>query len=140
MDKWHSATGILKYFEAENHYNLVAEVDQGIVEFYRSLIPKYLGVNKPRYKAHITVVRSYKEVPKDFTAWKKHQGETINFKYNSYIHNNTNQDNKMYYWLNALSIDLEDIREELGLTNQFFNDELPKGYKKFFHITLGNRI
>lgn len=59
------------------------------------------------YAPHITVVR--KEVPPKMDVFGKHEGELVFFEYDTEIHHD-----ETYYWLNAYSKRLEDIREELG--------------------------
>mgnify|MGYP003432516890 FL=1 len=127
---WHKTTGIVRYYE---HY-VVAYVDQGIVDFYRSLIPKSKYVTRQRYSAHVTIVREEKDFPPNKQSfWNKHEGETIQLEYNSVVRNS-----QAYYWLDVVSKDIEMIREELGLENRVYDLEPPVGYAKLFHITLGN--
>lgn len=120
------STGILKYFDNK----LIVEVDQNIVDFYLSLIPKHLYVNRQRHAAHISVVR--KEVSPNIEFWRKYEGEQVSFLYDNIIHNGT-----VYFWLNVFSKKLEDIREELGLENKS-TFQPPDNWKRIFHITLGN--
>lgn len=122
------STGVLRY----GWESLVLDIDQGIVDFYRSLIPKYIEMNRQKYAAHISVVR--KEVPPYYSEfWRKHEGEVIEFEYSNYIYNGT-----VYWWLNAYSKRLEEIRSELGLSilDQF--NEPFRNYSWTFHTTLGN--
>ena len=123
-----SSTGLLRY--SINPYKLIVEVDPDISNFYRSLIPKYIHLNKPMYAPHISVVRN--NIPPNINVWDKYQNQKATFQYNSYIYND-----ELYYWLDVYSIDLENIRSELGLKP--FGDVTwsPDGRHKF-HITLGN--
>ena len=82
------------------------------------------------YPSHISVVR--KEVPKNMLAWRKYQGQEIAFEYDSVIYND-----ETYYWLNAYSSALENIRLELGLESLSKYTKSPDGKHKF-HITIGN--
>lgn len=124
----HEGTGILNY---EYNYKLALYVDQEIVNYYKSLIPKYFHVNKPRWPAHITVVRN--EVPLNLLNWCKHENKEIAFKYSPFINRG-----KIYYWLNAFSKELEEIRIELGLPVYSQYSLPPEGYIKCFHITIAN--
>lgn len=115
------STGWLNY-----HTNyLVLECDQGIIKFYRNLIPKYLYVAPPKFPAHITIV-SHETPPNKDKVWNKYQGEVIEFSYSSQIIND-----ELYYWLDVHCKRLEEIRVELGL------DPIPYWHNKF-HMTVGN--
>lgn len=120
--------GIFKY---EPNYKAALHIDQEILNYYKSLIPKYFHVNKPRWSAHITVIRN--ETPINVDLWGKYEGKEINFSYSPIIHYD-----KIYYWLNAFSRDLEQIRTELGLPVFSQYTLPPEGYLKCFHITIGN--
>jgi len=120
--------GIIKYGD---NFRISLEVQQALVDYYLSLIPKYLRVNRGRDSAHITVVRPYLETPKRVVEWGKYEGRRIYFIYDGQIHN----DNQ-YYWLNIQSRELEEIRLGLGLLHQRWN--LTTNDWDSFHLTLGN--
>lgn len=122
-----TSTGTLRY----GYTNLVLDVDQGIVDFYRAMLPKWIRTNRQMYPAHISVVR--KEVPPNMQFWGKYAGEQIEFQYSNIIHNGT-----MYYWLNAWCKRLEEIRQELGLPVDSPYTRPPADFAKTFHITIGN--
>lgn len=122
------SSGRLKYFQ--NPYKLIVEVDQGISDFYRTLVPKYIKLNRQMYPAHISVVR--KEIPPNLTVWGKYQNRVVEFEYEGYQYNNDT-----YYWLNVYSKELEEIRAELGLTRVSAITRSPDGRHKF-HTTIGN--
>jgi len=103
----------------------VVYIDGGISDFYRSLIPKAKYVHTQAYPAHITVVRKGVESP-DKTYWNKYRDSSISFTYNGYIENDN-----LYYWIDAWSNDIGDIREELNLARY-------RGSFTSYHITLGN--
>ena len=123
-----TSIGTLIY--TENPYKLIVEVDDEIGKYYRSLIPKYLGVQRPMYSSHISTIRN--EIPVNLSVWSKYHQQEISFEYESYIYNG-----EVYYWLNAYSKSLEDIRLELGLPNTSEFTKSPDGRHKF-HITIGN--
>lgn len=131
--KFHESIGVLRYSFDTGH-KLIVEVDQEISNFYRSLIPKFYSTNRPRYPAHITVVRSVKESPTNLEFWGKYEGEEINFVYSPIIH----QDD-VYFWLNAFCNKLEDIRSELGLSAVSQWTLPPSGFRRCFHITIANQ-
>ena len=127
---FHESVGTIRYGE---DYKLVVEVDQELARFYRSLIPKWIGVTRPRWPAHITVVRSEKESPVDLSVWGKYEGYQIKFLYNSDV-----QFGKIYYWLDVLCKDLEEIRKELGMSVTSQYTRPPDGFSKYFHCTIAN--
>lgn len=122
------SVGVLKYFEKP--YKLIVQVDYGISEFYRSLIPKYVKVNRQMYAPHISVVR--KELPPKMEFWGKYQNKRINFEYDFMVYNN-----ETYFWLNAYARELEEIRLELGLPICSPWTKSPDGRHRF-HVTIGN--
>jgi hypothetical protein len=86
------------------------------------------------YPPHITVVRKGKESPNTIN-FEKFDKRLIKYFYSPVIH-----EGDVYFWLNAYSSDIEEIREELGLTNGPWNDIIaPLPFKKTLHITLGNK-
>jgi hypothetical protein len=66
--------------------------------------------------------------------WGKYEGQEIDFSYENVIHSGT-----VYYWLNAFSTKLEEIREELGLPVSSQYTLPPEGFVKCFHITIANQ-
>lgn len=123
-----SSTGLLIY--SENPYKLIVEVDDEIGRYYRSFIPKHIGVQRPLYSSHISTVRN--ETPLNLEVWRKYHQKEIAFDYEAIVYYD-----ELYYWLNAYSKTLEDIRIELGLpcTSEFTRS--PDGRHRF-HITIGN--
>lgn len=119
-----------KLIYSENPYKLIVEVGTGLADYYRSLIPKYININKPMYPPHISVVRN--EIPIYLSSWNKYKDCSVVFEYEGEIYND-----ETYYWLNAYSKDLEEIRQQLGLSKTSEITRSPDGRHKF-HITLGN--
>lgn len=103
---------------------LVAYVDKNIADYYRSLIPKYVGVKPPKYNPHVTIVR--KSIEKVEKQLNKYDGESVSIEYSGEI-----KCGGSYYWLDCYSVDIENIRKELGLL------EFRAGFDRF-HITIGN--
>jgi len=131
MNNLHKTTGILRY--SPEGYRLAVEAEQEISDYYRSLIPKWLPVNRPRWPAHITVVRQEKETPVNLEFWGRYEGEPVEFWYSPEI-----QQGKVYYWLNCFCRKLEDIRLELGLPVVSQYTLPPEGFRKCFHMTIAN--
>lgn len=127
-----TSTGIVHYDDNDG-FRLTVEVDQDLSNYYRALIPPYHRVNRPRWPAHITVVRPEKEIPPLLRHWEKYEGNRIDFMYDPYIFKD-----KGYYWLDVWCKPLEHIREELGLSIISRYTLPPAGYSKCFHCTIGN--
>lgn len=115
------STGILRY--SPNLW-LVVDVDQGMADFYRWLITRYIPINRQKYPAHISVVR--REKPTNIEVWNKYEGHEIEFEYSPEVtHDET------YYWLDVKCDRLKEIRMELGLP-------ACTTWRNQFHITIGN--
>ena len=127
----HKSIGHLYY--GDDH-KLIVQIDQGISDYYRSLIPKHMEVSSPMWPAHITVVRTQKEIPTNLQFWKKYDYQPIEFYYSSII-----DWDETYYWLDVYCKQLEFIRKELGLSNVSQYTLPPSGFKKVFHTTIGNK-
>ncbi len=124
-----SSSGTLHY--STEGVNLRVEVDPEIVRYYRSLIPRSIKTNPQAYSPHISVVR--KEIVPNMTAWRKYEGKEIVFFYSNII-----CFGDVYVWLNVFCSELEDIREELGLSRSSEITRPPTGWDWTFHTTIGN--
>lgn len=122
-----SGIGTLRYAGGNTNKWLVLDVDQGISDFYRAMVPKSQFIRPQMYPAHITVVRLGREEIEDYEFWGKYDGEQVPFTYSNEI-----KQAGPYYFLDAWSPRLEEIRTELGLPN------IRSGYSAF-HITIGNQ-
>ena len=127
---WYKSSGILEYSK-DPIIKLVLQVDQGLSDFYKSLIPKYFNVKGQAYKAHISVIMRG-ITPPNMSVWGKYQDYIIDFEYSPIIYN----DDK-YFWLYVSSPALEKIRLELGIKS-FYKSYLDKNNEHIFHITIGN--
>lgn len=125
-----TSKGKLEYDDKEG-FRVVLKVDQDLSNYYRALTPLYYRVFKPRWAAHITVVRPEYDVYPKIRYWEDHAGEEIEFIYDPYVLNGNG-----YYWINAWSKRLEEIRIELGLQNVSKYALRPAGYDKTFHVTV----
>lgn len=105
-----TSNGIVHYDTADGPW-VTVWVDQQLADYCHSLIPKYHRVCRPRWKAHVTVVR-----PEDFPVnpdlqhWGKHEGEKVNFVYDPTV-----LYEKGFWWFNLWCVTMEDIRKELGV-------------------------
>lgn len=116
-----------------NEYKMYVLVDPNITNYYRILTNKACisnMVNKPRYPAHISVLR--KETPANFDSWGRYNNQSISYEYDHYVYNDD-----VYWWLRVKSDKLCDIRMELGLDRHSMYSRPPDGVD-FFHITIGN--
>lgn len=116
---------------------LVLEVDPGIVEVARALVPRYVRLNRQKFAPHITVIRHEKpEVEARLLAHPRwggaREGAEVEFRYSPLV-----DFDETYYWLRAWSSKLEDIREELGLARSDWYTE-PPDHAHCFHVTIGN--
>lgn len=105
-------------------HRLVLEADQGIVEYHRWLLPKWMDAAPQRYAAHVSVIR--RVVPPKMSYWGIYEGESVLFEY-SHI---AEWDDR-YVWLPVRCKRIEEIRVELGL-------EPIVPWRNGFHLTIGN--
>lgn len=125
-----TSTGTLVSSIEQGNFKLIVEVDPEISNYYRSLIPEYYRVNRQRYAPHISVIRD--EPILYLEKWESLQRKVVTFWYHDVIHND-----ETYFWLEANSWELQDIRVKLGLTSTSRITRSPDG-RHAFHITLGN--
>lgn len=112
-------------------YKLVIKAEQAIADAYYALIPKYKNVQRQMYPAHVSAIRRQPTV--DLKHWGKYQDELVIFYYSDNIRFGT-----VYYWLDVFSQRLDEIRIELGLSVEEHFTPPPEGFKKCYHLTLGN--
>ncbi len=99
-------------------------IDNEIIEYYRALCPKYLYINPPRTPAHISIVRIFEFPNKE--KWHDYQGISITIEYENVI-----RTDGVYYWLDAFSDEISEIRKSLDLPPFLGNFSSQ-------HITIGN--
>ena len=126
---FYESTGQLQY---SKDWRLVLRVDQGLADYYRSLIPKWTPCQRPRWPAHVTIVRQEKETPVNKQFWWRYNNERVKFLYSPIVHQG-----KVYYWLNVYCNRLEEIRIELGMPCHSQHTQ-PEGFRKSFHVTVAN--
>jgi len=124
----YKSSGVLQY---NSQFRAVVWVDKGIADLYFNLIPKYFYAQTQMHAPHITVVRPKYEKVRNTNFWNKYENEVIEYYYDGKI----NFDGT-YFYLNAHSDRIGDIREELGLPRFRFGDL--GSTKKCYHITIGN--
>lgn len=120
----YKANGILQYSIDWTGHKLICEIEQDIVDYYFWLIPKYLEIKRQFYPAHISIIRW--ETPINLGAWRKYDGQKVEFTYDSTI-----KYNETYVWLDVFSKSFQKIRNDLGLSPFRKNTNC-------FHITIGN--
>ncbi len=130
-------SGVLKYSQS-GQYRLVAEIDPELTRYYRTLVPKYYNLSQGRYPAHVTIVRTGKDNPKNLTNWNKYEDQRVYFQYETGV-----KSDNTYFWLRILSKQFEEIRTELGLelipTGVASYSKPPSPFVKYFHCTIGNK-
>lgn len=130
LERTLKSVGLLRYSVNQGKYSLVVDVDSGIVNLARALIPSYIKLNRQKYSPHITVVRN--EIPPNLDKWGLYDGKEIEFEYSSFV-----KSGLIYWWLNAYCDELRKIRVEQGLppTSELTR---PPDDADCFHITIGN--
>jgi len=124
------SSGIIHYDKSDGD-RVTVSVEQSIGDYYYSLIPKYYRALKPRWNAHVTVVSPIDPII-NWDKWGNREGQVANFVYDYNILYEKN-----YWWFNLWSVEMEDIRKELGLSIISRITIPPLGYLKCFHCTLG---
>lgn len=104
----------------------IAWADKEIGEYYYNLIPKYYYAQRPMNQAHITVVSKYDATSRKMEFWGKYQDKVVEIEYEPFI-----ERQGQYFGITCYSKELEDIREEMGLT-RLMGDTIN------FHMTVGN--
>lgn len=126
------AIGVLSYCDGNR---LTVDIDPGLGAYYRSMIPKSVKVQKPRWPTHITVVRGDKETPVNLEHWGRYEGREVKFTYDPDL-----RIDEHYCWLNVWCDRLSEIREELGLPPKNRWTRPPSGrHHQCFHITIANK-
>ncbi len=115
----YNTVGTLKYYNRTVQLHL----DPDLIKYYRSLLPKAWYVKPPMADSHISVVRPFEEPNR--LLWRKYEGERICVDYWLPVYTDG-----LYYWLDADSERIGDIREELGLVRYRIGN--------CYHITIGN--
>lgn len=118
--KLETSYGIIKYEERK----CSLEIDRDFLNYYYSLIPKYIKVNKPKYNPHITIVRTkYEEIQQNYGLW---DGMRIPFLYLPLM-----RQDKLYFWLDCFSLHIGLLRGHLGLS--WFRNNFNS-----YHCTIAN--
>ena len=121
--------GILKYGPG---IKAAVWLDKDIARYYLQLIPKFKYAKPQMYSTHITLVRTGIETPSNMSFWGKYEGELIKVSYENFI-----KFAYPYFYLDAYSERIGEIREELGLSRyRIPHPDSP--YYNRYHITIGN--
>ena len=104
------------------------------------IFPLQNGQRGATARSKMTTFGSYTELKAEEEAWLlahprwggTREGEEVAFTYSPEV-----QIDETYYWLNAWSSRLEDVREELGLPRSDWYTE-PPDHSHCFHATIGN--
>lgn len=125
--KTFKSQGVLsKSFVHGYGHRLVLTIDDEIVRYARSLVPKWMGMKTTRYAPHVSVVRH--EIV-DESKWNLVQESVVSFIYSSEA-----KLNDVYCWIDVWSDQLVEIRRGLGLSD---SRKIVDGVG-VFHVTIGN--
>jgi hypothetical protein len=104
---------------------IIAKCDDSLVDYYRWWFwkEKHVKLMKPKFGAHISIVRGEEEGIIKGNWEPNKDGGWINFSYNQDVKEVAN-----YVWLLVYGDDLGRIREEVGLSKEPI---------KPFHMTVG---
>lgn len=114
----HSSYGYITYRDT----SCILLIQQEIVDYYYSLIPKYFDTNRQKYPAHITIIRKFEKPTIRLVT-----SNIIRFEYDGKIHYK-----HPYFFMNCWSDDIGDLREDCGLPRYRFADTAN------YHFTIGN--
>ena len=134
-------TGVLTYdpyrpgLKTKKDWWIVVNTDNEICRYYRWWVwNRYMiDLQNPSWGAHLSVLRGGKPAEDKMHLWKKYQGETIKFKYEAFVRHTgiTGNEPNIFWYVDAWSDRLGEIRDELGFTNTF------DGKKIKYHLTCG---
>lgn len=112
--KWYSAIGTLNY---DNKW-LVLNGPNSIAWYYSRMVEKLIWkkVSTPLHGLHVTVVAGKYQDVTSHSLWEKRQGQKVLFEYSSVIYTDGS-----YFWLKVKCDELNNIRRELGLSDEPFH-------------------
>lgn len=128
MTQWIESSGVLRASFDEGLTRIALDVDPGIVDVARALVPRYIPLARQRFAPHISVVRESAHVP----GWQACDGREVPFLYCPEV-----VPGEVYYWLRAESPELRKLRASLGLPQMDWYT-YPPDLEDCFHITVGN--
>lgn len=108
---------------------LVLWTDPQLVKYYRHLhhLDTYYcdKLQRPAWDSHITVIRDEEPPEENKPLWLKYENQTVEFSYSPEIGTDGN-----YCWLPVYSLQLLDLRTELGLPREPYHS---------LHLSIGHR-
>jgi hypothetical protein len=110
---------------------IIVEVDSGIVQLARKLVPKTVPLRPQRYAPHITVCRN-QPIVLHSAAWSAFEGISVDFVYDVAVRWDAE-----YYWMRVFCPWLQWFRTQAGLEETSKESRPPDG-EHCFHITIGN--
>ena len=132
-----TSTATIQYRQDSGGPWVTAWMDQGILDYYFTFIPKSYRVYKPRWKAHATVVRP-EDKPIIEGTWGNREGEKVEIIYDPYL---WADDERGIWWINLWCKEMEQIRVEMNCTIISRITKPPRpGYHKCFHCTIATGV
>jgi len=132
MDFDHPDVGTLRASFEDGLYRVALDVDPGIAEVARALLPKSLRWNRPRFASHVSVVRDKELAPGMPEVLSQLDGERVEFTYDTFVYSD-----ETYFWLRVESPRLRGVRIELGLEPMGWVAR-PPDQSDWFHLTIAN--
>lgn len=120
----YTATGRISYFD-DGTISLL--IDQELVDYYRSMIPKYIWTKSTKFPAHVTVVRGPVETW-NYSRWGLDNGAIYTYNYFPQL-----TLKGKYCFLDVESHEIGLLREALGLS------EFRKTFNNY-HITIARIV
>lgn len=127
----HKSTGIIKYDPRIERgtfrpYWIILKCDREIIRYYQHIFYTlyFKKLQTAMWGSHCSIVRG--EKPCDAGAWKKFDGQEIEFNYS---YDGEFYSNGQHFWIKAWSNSFSEIRESLGL---------PKEPRVPFHLSIGS--
>jgi hypothetical protein len=135
---WLTSSGIIRYdpprgdMKTRTQWWCVIEADDEIARYYRWWVDRHvlnplgfdkLGLHKPAWGAHISIVRGEQPRPEDMHHWKEHDGREIEFEYSpDVVQTGQNPDKPRpdHFWFLPIRCPLAvQIRDDFGLYTSY---------------------
>lgn len=142
---WHKSTGRISYdpprpgMKGDQRWWAILRCDPEITRYYRWWVDKEilnpldmdkLGLKKPSWDAHISIIRGEKPRPADMHLWKAYEGQVVEYEYRHVVRRSgdtTPGERPEHYWfVEVRAPKLIEMRKEFGFP-----------YHWSLHLTIG---